>query len=65
MYIWLRAFIGSLILILLIYFFDFREIIIQFHDLNSKYLFLGGLVILCSTIVGAIGMFLIVSREVL
>lgn len=63
MYKWLRALVGISILLLLIYFFDFKEIISEFREINVNWVYLVGLTILGSTLLGAISMFLLVSRE--
>lgn len=59
----MRLFTGAIILLLLIVIFDFGEIIDQFRTVNTNWIYLVGLSILSSTIIGAVGMYLLVSRK--
>lgn len=63
MYKVLRAFVGISILFFLIYFFDVKEIVNKFQDIDFKWVYLVGLAILASTLLGSVSMFLLVSRE--
>lgn len=63
MHPWLRALVGVSILFLLIYLLDFRKIASEFSDVNIYLVYLVVLTILGATMLGAIAMFLIVSRE--
>lgn len=59
---WLRAFVGVSIIFLLVYIFDYKEIVSAFQSIDIRFIFLVGLVILGSTLLGAVGMYLLVSR---
>ena len=59
----MRLLTGIIILFLLIVIFDFREIINQLKTVNTNWIYLVGLSILSSTILGAVGMYLLVSRN--
>jgi len=59
---WLRAFVGVSIIFLLVYIFDYKEIVNAFRNIDIRFVFLVGLVIMGSTLFGAIGMYLLVSR---
>ncbi len=63
MYKLLRASLGIGILLWLVYFFDVKEIVNQFKQVDIIWIYLVGFAILVSTLLGAIGMFILVSRK--
>jgi len=63
MYKILRVFVGVSILLLLIYFFDVKKIANEFQNIDFKWVYLVGLSIFASTLLGSVSMFLLVSRE--
>ena len=59
---WLRVFIGLSILLALLLGFDFKKIISELSSIDSTWVYLAGVSIVASTLLGAFSMFLIVSR---
>lgn len=62
MYTWIRALVGISILFLLLYLFDFKEIISAIRYIDAVLICGVALAIIAATLVGAVAMFLIVSR---